>query len=82
MGCDANDDTLIDAGDVSCTVLLIFGNTCGGSPFAAPTDPMSAPLLGLERPRRDLDGTLWLPVVFSAGDHAVSSVAFSLDLAD
>ncbi len=101
VGCDANDDATVNAGDISCTILLIFGGTCGG---LAPTgdtafDPRTAPLLGLKGAYRDKAGTstrrvanetstrrvanetLWLPVVFSPGAHAISSVAFSLDLA-
>ena len=93
VGCDANDDAVVNAGDISCTILLIFGGTCGGAaPLAAPgdLDPRTAPLLGLKGAYRDKDGastrrvaneTLWLPVVFSPGAHAISSVAFSLDLA-
>ncbi len=86
VGCDANADTSVDAGDISCTVLLIFGGTCGGSPFAGQGvkafDAETSPLLGLGRARRGEDGVLWIPVGFSAGSHAISSVAFSLDLAD
>ncbi len=74
----------IDAGDVACTVLLIFNGTCS-SPFTDPgsakaLEPMSVPLLGLERARPGEDGKLWIPVVFSPGAHAISSVSFSLDL--
>lgn len=85
VGCDANADTAIDAGDISCTILLIFGNTCGGSSLTEPGDlkalAMNAPLLDLKGARRDEDGKLWIPVMFSAGDHDISSLAFSLDLA-
>ncbi len=83
VGCDANADADVDAGDLSCTVLLIFGGTCGGTRFAedAVFDPETSPVLGLGRARRGKDGRLWLPVVFAAGDHEISSVAFSLDLA-
>jgi len=30
VGCDANATTEVNAADVSCTILLIFGKTCGG----------------------------------------------------
>jgi hypothetical protein len=26
-GCDSNSDAIIDAGDISCTILLIFGGS-------------------------------------------------------
>ena len=87
VGCDANANTVINAGDISCIILRIFGGTCAGLPFAEPAEDkalsaLNAPLLSLEGARRAEDGALWIPVVFSAGSHAVSSVAFSLDLAD
>ncbi len=85
VGCDANDDTAVDAGDISCTILLIFGGTCGGGARGGPDlafDTRTSPVLVLENARRDEDGRLWIPVVFSAGDHAISSAAFSLDLAN
>ena len=31
VGCDSNADTVVDAGDLSCTYRLLFGLTCGGS---------------------------------------------------
>lgn len=33
FGCDANADTIIDAGDVSCVALIYSGQTCGSSPY-------------------------------------------------
>lgn len=87
VGCDANDDTAINAGDISCISLLIFGGSCGGSggitgATAGTFDPATSPVLGFGRMRRDAEGQVWFPVTFSAGAHAVSSTAFSIDLAD
>ena len=31
LGCDANGDGIIDAGDVSCTALLLNGDSCGST---------------------------------------------------
>ena len=31
VGCDSNADTTVGAGDISCTILLFFGGTCGGA---------------------------------------------------
>lgn len=80
VGCDANDDTEVDAGDISCTVRRIFGGACGGAPLAGPFDPETSPVLGLRVGQRGKTGAVWLPVVLSRGSHDVSSVAFSLDL--
>ncbi len=79
VGCDANDDTTVDAGDISCTILLIFGGNCGGAPFVG-FDPASSPVLGLGRAYEGKDGRLWIPVRFAAGSHGISSTAFSLNL--
>lgn len=90
VGCDANGDTQVNAGDISCTILRIFGATCAPGPGAGPgvqpgggLDPDTAPVLGLTgRAIPGNRGTVWIPVHFSAGAHAVSSAVFSLDLAD
>ncbi len=82
VGCDANDDTAVDAGDISCTILLIFGGTCGGSPFIDGFDPRTSPVLGLKDAYYDKQGRLWIRVAFSPGSHGISSTAFSLNLAN
>ena len=81
VGCDANDDTVVDAGDISCTILLIFGGDCGTGSRGA-FDAVSSPVLGLGRAYEDKDGRLWIPVKFDAGNHGISSIAFSLNLAN
>ncbi len=79
VGCDANADTDVDAGDVSCTILLIFGGTCGGGGSRmAQRPPAMLRIDGTPRfqPRRPLR----IPVRFESYGHQVSSLAFSLNL--
>lgn len=78
VGCDANADTTVDAGDVSCKSLLIFGQTCGGSGEAhagsgGPTLRLPAEL------EAGADGRVVVPVHFAAHGRAVQSTVFSLD---
>jgi hypothetical protein len=78
FGCDANGDTVVDAGDVSCTILLIFGGDC---------DDL-APLLGSPgSPRLEVPfevaavgGTAMVPIFLDTAGHPLSSLAFSLDV--
>lgn len=81
VGCDANADQAVTAGDISCTVLLIFGGACGGGgeQLTGP-GPAAAPVLGLGRILRKRGAELTIPLYFSPGEHAISSLAFSLDL--
>ena len=81
VGCDANDDTAVDAGDISCTILLIFGGDCGGGARIA-YDSKTSPTLSLKGAYEDKQGRLWLQVAFSPGSHGISSTAFSLNLAN
>ena len=79
VGCDANADTTINAGDVSCTTLLIFGDTCSGGGSLTLTQG---------EPRLVIDGStllrrgesLWLPVRLQSRGQAISSLVFSLDV--
>ncbi len=82
IGCDANADTSVDAGDISCIHLLIFGSTCAGSPLSRRL-PKTESTLRLEL------GPWELPVegdhvtaelVLSSPDHDINSLAVSLDL--
>ncbi len=78
VGCDSNADTVVDAGDVACTIKRYFGGTCtartslngGGRPqVRMPRQPA---------PRAD--GTVLVPIDFNAAGHAITSLVFSLDL--
>ncbi len=74
VGCDANADTLVDAGDVSCTARLFFGLACGDLGGASVGPRLSLPA--------ELDvegGGVVVAVTFEARDHDVNSVIFSLD---
>ncbi|MEM7354531.1 MAG: kelch repeat-containing protein, partial [Acidobacteriota bacterium] len=76
VGCDANADTHIDAGDVSCTIRLIFGGTCGGGNFSAGT----ASELRIDgSPIFQTGETIRIPVRLHSHGVAISSLAFSLD---
>ncbi len=79
VGCDANADTEVDAGDVSCTILLIFGGTCGGGGSRLALRP--PPVLRIDgTPRVQPGRPVRIPVRFESHGHQVSSLAFSLDL--
>ncbi len=71
-------DTAVNAGDVSCTTLLIFGGNCsGGSRHQVQGDPS---LMIDGSTRLTPDKPLWLPVRFQSRGHGISTLAFSLDL--
>ncbi len=80
-GCDANGDELVthtvDAGDISCTNKLIFGDTCGGGgESVVPGNPslsLEAELIASP------DGTVVAQVRFEGQEHDINSVVFSLD---
>lgn len=78
VGCDANADTAVDAGDVSCAVLRIFGDTCSSSSRLAWRPPAVLRIDGT--PRFKPGKPLHVPVRFESRGHGVSSLAFSLDL--
>ncbi len=78
VGCDADADTTVDAGDVSCTSLLILGSgSCG--------DPVPPPASG---PQLVFDGTLPLspgvpvvvPLDFASDGYGVTAIALSFDI--
>ncbi len=78
VGCDANADAGVDAADVSCTILLIFGGTCGGGSRLARLTPA---VLRVDGRTTFLPGKLLrIPVRFESHGHQVSSLAFSIDL--
>ncbi len=75
VGCNAQgDDDVIDAGDVACTVRLLFGLPCSGPARS----PLGDPSLTLE-----LQGTqtqsLTALIDFAPGGAEISALALSLD---
>ncbi len=79
VGCDANADTAIDAGDLSCVHLLIFGGTCAAESHTPA--PMTGPELTLAGGLAVEPGQpVWVAIDFAAQGSSVNSVAFSLDL--
>ena len=75
VGCDANADTIVDAGDLSCKINLIFGRPCGSSSAAFGAAPQL--LLGATESRA---GELVAPILLDPGGQALTATIFSLDL--
>ena len=74
VGCDANADTVVDAGDVSCKGELIFGRPCAGQAVSADVRlSLPADLLA------EVGGAVQVPVHFESDGQAISSVIFTLD---
>ncbi len=81
VGCDANADTESTAGDVSCIVRLIFGDTCGSGSRSAAVVAGRRPVLEIDgTPRLERDSVVRIPVRLRSRGLDLSSVAFSLDL--
>ncbi len=76
VGCDANDDTLIDAGDLSCAARLIFDIACGG---ALRSPPSEGPRLSLPAELSSEAGGVVAAITFEPRGAAVNSLTFSLD---
>ncbi|MCP4660954.1 MAG: hypothetical protein GY856_36600, partial [bacterium] len=79
VGCDANADTEVTAGDVSCAVRLIFGDTCGSQAQGAPTLAGPGPTLEIDGTPRLEPGSV-VPVHLIKNGHDVTVVAFSLEI--
>lgn len=82
IGCNPNQDFMVDAGDVSCVVPLIFGSACNG--YLPPTARLLSTLTG--SPQVNLPTAVatagqpvTLPVQFTANGQEIVSLAFSVD---
>ncbi len=75
VGCDSNADTLVDAGDLSCTARLIFGLTCGGARAVA----AEGPRLSLPTELSSTGEGVVAAITFEPRGAAVNSLIFSLD---
>jgi hypothetical protein len=79
-GCDANEDVKIDAGDIACTVLLVFS---GPGACAVPTvhsAGQTTAALTIATAIPALDGhTVQLPVLLTTTRADVMAAAFALD---
>ncbi len=77
VGCDANDSTVIAAGDVTCVNQLIFRLDCGGvaDSFITPWAPPELEISTVPDGER-----VWIRARLTSNGHAVGSLAFSLDL--
>ena len=81
-GCDANGDSLIDAGDVSCKIRLILSGDdfCETGFFAAALrEETSAPKLFFGPPRRERREIV-MDLYFAPNGEQLTSAAFSIDL--
>ncbi|MCE7982438.1 MAG: choice-of-anchor D domain-containing protein [Caldilinea sp. CFX5] len=78
-GCDANQDTQIDAGDVSCTVLMVFA---GVEPCSSGSRQGAAPAtagLTIASDRVAVAGaTVQIPITLTTNGAAVTAGAFRL----
>jgi hypothetical protein len=92
VGCDANEDLVIDAGDISCTSRLIFygPGACqdgGGPSLIGETPslfdafaPSNVPTLTIPNWLvASPDGKVIMPIRYRADGHAISSLVFSVD---
>lgn len=80
VGCDANADTVVDAGDVSCKGRIIFGLPCDNS--FAELGASQKPSLQLPYDLEAKEGTVPVPITLATQGHAVSAMVFSLRLDD
>lgn len=82
VGCDANQDTQIDAGDVSCTVLMVFAGVeqCrGGNQQGAAPATASLTSLTIASDRVAVAGsTVQIPITLATNGAAVTAGAFRL----
>lgn len=79
VGCDANADTLVDAGDVSCKGRIIFDLPCDNS--LVELGGSTKPSWGLSYHLNAEDGIVDLPITLSNDSgQALSSTVFSLRL--
>lgn len=76
VGCDANGDTQVDAGDLTCRARLLAGATCTQAASGLP----GIPSLGLPYSLTVEDGALVVEIDFDPAGHAITGLVFSLDL--
>lgn len=79
-GCDANQDIQIDAGDLTCTVRLIFAGA--GScriPAARQRQALTATLTIAPPPTITADSTVTVPLLFAGADTAVTAAIFAIN---
>lgn len=86
VGCNPNQDIVVDAGDISCDLLLIFGKTCSGanslsSQSALKTyQPEGKPAVRLPLLLSAGKGaTLTVPVSFAGNGQAINNMTFAVE---
>ncbi len=78
IGCDANQDTVIDAGDVSCTVSMIFNNVDGCDSGIHAAGLAAAGLTIATDRTADAGELVQIPITLTTGGAAVTAAAFRL----
>jgi hypothetical protein len=83
-GCDANQDTQIDAGDVSCTILMVFAGVeqCrSGNQQGTATRSLAMASLTIASDRVAVAGsTAQIPIILTTNGAAVTAGAFRLQV--
>lgn len=79
-GCDANEDTIVDAGDLSCKVLILFnGQGACNTPGLASELGAAGPALGI--PDVATAGeVVQIPIFFDPGSHGINGLFFAIEL--
>jgi hypothetical protein len=79
VGCNPNNDTIIDAGDVSCMAKLMFGTACSGGTASLAASFTLNPLINLSGPSALLQGVAYkVPVQYTGNGSSVNSLIFSV----
>ncbi|MBS1252927.1 MAG: hypothetical protein MAG451_01970 [Anaerolineales bacterium] len=86
-GCDANEDTKVDAGDVPCTALIMGAGpgVCGASDGLGAAawrtifGPAAGPALSMPEEASVAGDSLTVPISFAANGHPITSLVFSVD---
>lgn len=80
-GCNSNQDAVVDAGDVPCTVKKLFSSSfvCGNTLLAASA---SSATLAVSPVSAAPGATVEVPVVLTTSGYPVAAAAFALDFND
>jgi hypothetical protein len=77
-GCNANQNTEIDAGDLTCIGIRYFGGTCSPTVLAAGATATASLAVSSDL-AANLGEALDVPITLSTGGNAVAAAAFAID---
>jgi hypothetical protein len=77
-GCNANQDTLVDAGDVMCTVRIAFGDDCTAATTAQTHASTEEPEVFVPSLNVRPGTRITVPISYLAQGHDIGSLIFSL----